>query len=341
MHSQLSQLQNQFETANQERAHFHSQLSALQTQFENTNQERIQLHSQVSELQTQLENSNQERARLHSQLSEQQTQLEAIPQESAQLQPQSSETPQMVKKSEPETETKGSKRSGLVVSQKSEGDYKTISAAIQNAKPGTRIYVSPGLYKESVVITKQLEIIGDGPLEDIIIESADSNCLLMQTDYALVHGLTFSETGRHYTVNIPQGQLVIEECNITANSNYSVVAIGGSTANPIIRRCQIHDGKWNGIWVSNKARGTVEDCEIFDNGSSGIGVGQGGNLTIRRCRINWNGGKAIGVYNNGTATVEDCDLTDNAGGAWDIAQGGYVRASGNKDGETSETSSPE
>jgi hypothetical protein len=234
-----------------------------------------------------------------------------------------------------------SKRSGLIVSQKGQGDYSTISEAIANAQPGTRILVHPGLYREQVIIDKQLEIIGNGPLADIVIETEDSNCLLMQTESALVRGLTLSETGRHYTVNIPQGQLVIEECDITANSNYTVIAIGGSTANPILRRCQIHDGKWNGIWVSNQARVTVEECQISDNGTSGVGVGQGGKLLIRRCQINWNGGKAIAVYNNGVATVEECDLTNNAGGAWDIAQGGYVRASGNKEEATSETSVPE
>jgi hypothetical protein len=156
----------------------------------------------------------------------------------------------------------------------------------------------------------------------------------MQADHALVRGLTFSETGRHYAVDISQGQLVIEECNITANSNYSVIAIGGMTANPILRRCQIYAGKWTGIWVSNNARGIVEDCDIFNNGSSGIGVGQGAKLMVRRCRINQNGGKAIAVYNKGEATVEDCDLTGNAGGAWDIAPEGAVRSNRNQEDET-------
>jgi parallel beta-helix repeat protein len=232
-------------------------------------------------------------------------------------------------------------RSGdLIVAQQGQGDYSTIGEAIQHAKAGTRIFVRPGLYEESLVIDTPLEIIGDGPLADIIIECEDSNCLLMQTDRALVRNLTFSEIGRHYAVNIPQGQLLLEDCDLTANSNYTVVAISGATANPIIRRCLIHDGKWNGIWVSNSARGTVEDCEIYDNGTSGVGIGQGANLIIRRCQINWNGTQAIAVYNKGAATVEDCDLTENADGAWNIARGGYVRSSGNKD-EDEDDDTPE
>jgi nitrous oxidase accessory protein NosD len=219
----------------------------------------------------------------------------------------------------------------LIVSQEGQSDYTTISEAISNAQPGTRIFVRPGVYEENLVIDKPLEIIGDGPVAEIIVETGDANCLVMQTDQALVRGITLRETGRHYTVSIPEGQLVLEDCDITANSNYTVIAVGGATANPIIRRCQIHDGKWNGIWVSNQARGIVEECEIFDNGTSGIGIGQGGNLVIRRCAINRNGGKAIGVYTNGTATVENCDLTENTGGAWDITPGGQVRGGGNRE----------
>jgi parallel beta-helix repeat protein len=307
------ELQTQFKTVTQERSQLYAQLSNLQSQLETVAQERVQLNSQASQSQTQSEKSEPERSQAASQLPEQS---------------------QLAKKVIPET--KALRRSGLIVSQKGQGDYSTISEAIDSAKPGTRIFVRPGLYRESLIIDKPLEIIGDGVLEEIVIKCEDSNCLLMQTDRAFVRGLTFSETGRHYAVNIPQGQLVIEECDLTANSNYSVVAIGGSTANPIIRGCQIRDGKWNGIWASNNARGTVEDCEIFDNGSTGIGIGQGANLVIRRCQINWNGRQAIGVYNKGSATVEDCDLTDNDGGAWDIARGGYVRSSRNQDGKTLE-----
>jgi pectin methylesterase-like acyl-CoA thioesterase len=334
----MSQLQAQLQNINQERSKLHSQLSELQNQFSSVTQESALLNSQLSQLQTQLETVTQERGQLRSQMSQLQSQFSSVTQERTPSLPQPSEQSQLVKKSQPNS--KVPRREGLIVSQRGQGDYSTISEAIQSAKPGTRIFVRPGLYNESLIIDKQLEIIGDGALEDIIIESEDSNCLLMQTDYALVRGLTFSEIGRHYTVNIPQGQLVIEDSDLTANSNYSVVAIGGSTANPIIRRCQIHDGKWNGIWVSNNARGLVEDCEIFDNGSSGVGIGQGANLVIRQCQINWNEGNAIKVYNKGSVTVEECDLTENTGGAWNIAQGGYVRSSGNTDGETSETSAP-
>jgi pectin methylesterase-like acyl-CoA thioesterase len=39
-------------------------------------------------------------------------------------------------------------------------DFTTISAAVAAATPGATIYVCPGVYDESVVITKQLTLLG-------------------------------------------------------------------------------------------------------------------------------------------------------------------------------------
>ena len=47
------------------------------------------------------------------------------------------------------------------------GDFVSVRAAIEAASPGDRILVRPGLYEESLVVDKPLEIIGDGPVEDI------------------------------------------------------------------------------------------------------------------------------------------------------------------------------
>jgi hypothetical protein len=62
----------------------------------------------------------------------------------------------------------------------------------------------------------------------------------------------------YFAVDIPQGQLVLENCDITSNSR-SCVAIHGATANPVIRRCQIHDGKECGVFVYKNGTGTVEE----------------------------------------------------------------------------------
>jgi hypothetical protein len=218
----------------------------------------------------------------------------------------------------------------LVVSQQGEGNYSTIGEALENADPGARIYVHPGLYQESLILDKSVEIIGNTEAGNIIVESTNSNCIKMQTGSAFVRGLTLKATGKYYAVDIRKGQLVIEDSDISA-ADYSVMVICGPDADCVIRRCQIHNGIWNGIFISDEGKATVEDCNIFDNGTLGIGVGLGGKLIVRRCRINGNEGEAIAVYRDSIATVEDCDLTGNSGGAWRIVDNGYVSGKGNQE----------
>ncbi|MEG3843649.1 right-handed parallel beta-helix repeat-containing protein, partial [Microcoleus sp. herbarium14] len=305
-----SELESGLETVNRERSHLYAQLSEIQCQIETANQNQTQLQSQVSELEHQLETVYQERSQLTSQLSEK----------------PDSESP----KEESISEAAVLKTQELVVSQQGQGDYTTISEAVRTADPGTRIYVRPGLYHESLIIDKSVEIIGSTEGGSITLESTDSNCILMQTDSALVRGLTMNATGKYYAIDIRKGELIVEDSDITS-ADYSVVGICGPDADAVLRRCQIHDGVWNGIFISDSGKATVEDCSIFDNGSLGIGVGLGGKLIVRRCRINGNQGEAIAVYRDSIATVDDCDLTGNTGGAWRIADNGYVRGKGNQE----------
>ncbi|MEH1799008.1 MAG: right-handed parallel beta-helix repeat-containing protein [Nostoc sp.] len=199
-----------------------------------------------------------------------------------------------------------------IVSQHGNGDYGTISEAIASVPPGSRILVQPGFYNEGLIINKPLEIIGEGAIADIIIESHSSSCILMQTKYALVHGFTLhGKAEKCYVVDIPQGQLVLEDCDIT--SDYlSCVAIHGHTANPVIRRCQIHDSKNSGIYCWENSQGIIEDCDIKNNATCEVTIQQGANPTIRHCRIH--DGKQCGILirDRGRGTVENCEIFGNS-----------------------------
>ena len=72
------------------------------------------------------------------------------------------------------------------------GDCQNISTAIREAKAGDCILVKPGVYQEDLIIDKPLEIIGDGDVADIVVESQNADCIMMETDNALVRGLIFS-----------------------------------------------------------------------------------------------------------------------------------------------------
>ncbi|HEX8143748.1 MAG TPA: right-handed parallel beta-helix repeat-containing protein [Pyrinomonadaceae bacterium] len=201
----------------------------------------------------------------------------------------------------------------IIVSKQGGGDYTTITEAIRNARPGTRIMVRPGFYNEGFAIDKQLEIIGDGPLRDIVIESTDTNCIRMQTEKATVRGLTLrSRTApkEFFAVDIPRGQLILEDCDITSDT-WACVAVHGTMADPIIRRNKIHDGKAGGVFIYDHGKGTIEDCDIYGHTNAAIEIKDGSNTIVRRSKLYDNKASGVYVWKNSKGLIEDCDIYGN------------------------------
>ncbi len=187
------------------------------------------------------------------------------------------------------------------------GDCQSISAAIEKAKAGDRILVKPGVYEEDLVIDKPLEIIGDGEVAEIVVESKNADCIFMKTDNALVRGLSLRNRAEgRYAVNIPQGKLRLESCDISSDT-LACVGIHGGEAEGVVSYCKIHDGKQGGVYVTENGTGRIENCEIFGNAKAGIEIKKGGNPVVQNCTIKQNAYWAVWVYKDGAGTIENCD----------------------------------
>jgi hypothetical protein len=203
-------------------------------------------------------------------------------------------------------------------------EFATIGAAIAGASPGTRILVAPGVYAEGIVLDRPVEIVPDrdaGP-GAVVVEAAESSCLLMATGYAVVRGLvlrgcTGLERRTCFAVDVPQGHLVLEDCEVTSDA-LAGVAIRGRSACPVLRRCQIRDGKGSGVFVHEGGTGTLEDCAVVGNALAGIEVGRDGNPTLRRCVILDGRGPGVYVSLGGAGTFEDCAVSGNGGAGVEI-----------------------
>ena len=201
------------------------------------------------------------------------------------------------------------------------GDFATVSEAIQAAKPGDRILVRPGLYEESLIVNKPLEIIGDGPVEDIVIRARDANVLTFQASIGRVANLTLRQVGEEVTgVSIQQGRLDMEGCDISSQAASCVYILDG--ADPRLRRNKIHHGKERGVIVYDDGLGTLEDNEIFGNGLHGVAIGAGGNPVLRRNQIHDNKQNGVLAQEGGLGTLEDNEITGNGYSGVEIRTGG-------------------
>jgi parallel beta-helix repeat protein len=230
------------------------------------------------------------------------------------------------------------------------GHFATVSEAIEAAKPGDRILVRPGLYEESLIVNKPLEIIGDGPVEDIVIRARDANVLTFQASIGRVANLTLRQVGEEVMgVSIQQGRLDLEGCDLSSQAGSCVSIRDGRLdlegcdlssqagscvsirdgADPRLRRNKIHHGKERGVIVYDDGLGTLEDNEIFGNGFHGVTIGAGGNPVLRRNQIR---GNETGVYvhDNGQGTLEDNEITGNGETGVEIQADGNPLVRGNR-----------
>lgn len=210
--------------------------------------------------------------------------------------------------------TGDAQRSQITVSSRGEGQFLTIAAALQAARPGTRILIEPGHYREGIVIDSDVELVGAGSADQTIVEAIGSACVLMRASQATVRNLTLQcrgGTGEHrfYAVNVPGGRLVLEDCIVVSDS-LAAIALHGRTADPVIRRCTVRSAADRGVVVYGHAGGLFDRCDIAGN-TICVRVSSQAAPTFQSCRIH--GGKHGGVtfVENAHGTLEDCDIQEN------------------------------
>ena len=191
------------------------------------------------------------------------------------------------------------------------GDFTTIAEAISSCAPGTRILVRPGPYCEALVINKPLEIIGEGGPGEVVLHASGTHVVQFQTTMGRITNLTIRQTGsgNWLAVDIAQGRLEIEGCDITSQS-YACVAIHNG-ADPRLRRNRIHGGKQSGVYIYDNGLGTLEDNDIFGNTFSGVEIRNGANPTLRHNRIYDGRAAGVTIYDSGLSTIEDNDIYRN------------------------------
>jgi serine/threonine protein kinase len=219
-----------------------------------------------------------------------------------------------VRKSKEKAQAESAAVENLIVSAAGEGQFTSISAALRQARPGARIEIRPGVYHEGLLLDRPVEIVGSGAVDEVVIESEDTSCVLMQTDAAIIRNVTIrckptSKGGQFYGVNIPTGRLLLEDCQIISQS-LACVAIHGAGTSPILRRCLLQNTTERALAVYDHAHGLIEDCEIFSN-TLPVRITSHADPIVRRSFIH--GGKfgGVGIAEQGRGRFEECDIVEN------------------------------
>jgi len=199
-----------------------------------------------------------------------------------------------------------------------DGKYPTIAAAIEVAQSGQRIRVRPGVYREPIRLDRGIRLVGEGPRDLCVIETAESPCVAIRGEGAELQGLTirfmapqeYDDLG--HAVHVMRSSLRLIDCDVTAGPAHRkgrhCVFIAGEGAS-LIEHCRIH-GSSDGVTVRFRARVVIKECEICKS-ISGVEIEKNGYARIERSKIRDNRAWGLRVDESASLEVANCEIFNN------------------------------
>ena len=193
--------------------------------------------------------------------------------------------------------------------------YCSISDAIEHAGAGARILIRPGVYYEIITIEKPIELIGAGASPNSVkVHGGGGPTITVNTSFSRISNISFFQDGQGENDNEPaalvtQGRPDIDNCEFVSSNG---IGLRVSNSDPVIRNCSIHNCASFGVVFESQSRGSLEDCDIYENRLSNVLVCDKSNPSIRRCTIHH--GHQSGIYINdfGYGMIENNDVFDNS-----------------------------
>jgi len=186
----------------------------------------------------------------------------------------------------------------------------SLRVALRQAAPGAHITVLPGLYRESLVIDKDITISAAGDAAGVHLESPRGSCLEMEGCNVTLRGLSLQQVGGNASplVVVKSGQLALEGCDL--ESSASAILEGAPGAGLHVSRCRIKGDGLYGIATGDGSSTTLEDCHLAGTTRAQIRIGPSATLAIHRTQLATARGVGLLLELGAQATMEDCELTE-------------------------------
>jgi serine/threonine protein kinase/nitrous oxidase accessory protein NosD len=200
--------------------------------------------------------------------------------------------------------------------------YDSVARALISAAPRSRIFVHPGIYNESFVIKKEVEIIGVGEASKVILRSSTRASRIRAK--TLLKKLTFECLGvgkNSQALRVLADDCVIENCTFYSLNRQGLAIGSGDLAKKsiaakrlILKNCQLQKSAHAGLTVAFGSDATAVDCLFRKNGHSGVFVTQQSKVDIYNCRFEDNR-SGVAILQKAEVRIESSHFTDNQGEA--------------------------
>lgn len=254
---------------------------------------------------------------------------------------------------------------GALTVKPSGGDFPTLAEAVQRAPDGARISVWPGVYSGPVYVSKDVEITGAGPRDQIIIDgvmhwsqgrgavrgltlrqgvAVDGGSLTLEDNVitspatgialrggdAVVRANLVQQTGETGVSISSNGAVRVEVNRITRSAHAGIEIRDGAA--PEVFDNEISDGAQSGVYLHSGGGGVLRGNEIHHNAFHAISAKGAVKPVVRGNRLHSNGYDAVRLREGAGGTWEDNDLSGNRAGGFRVEpDAGNVLLRGNRE----------
>lgn len=191
------------------------------------------------------------------------------------------------------------------------GDFATFEQAMAAIPSGARLAIAPGHYRLGGLISRTLDIFGDGPAGSVVFEGEFQSVFPVMAIGGSLRNLSIRNTGGadRYGLWITSGELLVEECEISSQGD-AAVFVSGNGASPRFQGCRLSGPSAYGLLLRD-ATARLESCMVSGGARAGAAVEHGGSLELVACTVERNSGVGIEVDSTSVAQVWNCRIEGN------------------------------
>ncbi|GHA52922.1 MULTISPECIES: right-handed parallel beta-helix repeat-containing protein [Streptomyces] len=192
-------------------------------------------------------------------------------------------------------------RQVLTVASDGPGGYRSVAAALRDAREGALITVAPGRYAENLHVTVPVTITAQDSTRPPELHADRGSAVVLDAEAVALSGLHLTGADPEApVVDARRGQAALDGCRVAGSAWAGLLAWHEGTV--AVRDCEVSNARGAGVVVTSGRSNVVERTRISDVGSSAVVVAEQGRLSVRDCQVERAGGN--GVCANGAARVD-------------------------------------
>ncbi|BBA96924.1 putative sporulation protein K-like protein [Actinacidiphila reveromycinica] len=198
-------------------------------------------------------------------------------------------------------------RQVLYVTPDRQGTYRSIGAALADAREGALITVAAGLYAETLHITAPVTVTAQDSANPPEIHAESGSTVVLDAEAVQLAHLVLSGADREAPVlDVRKGQAALDSCRLTGEAWAAVLSWHEGVV--ALRDCEVTNGRGAGIVVTSNRSNVVERTQVVGVGSSAVVVAENGRLTVSGCTLSRAQGNGVCANGHSSVAVDDTQI---------------------------------